>query len=79
MAGARDVLAVIYLTYLLTRAEILDAPRSHLLQWRFFQRLLSCPFCTGLWAAVIVTLTPPRLRDILGLAGANLIFWNNKE
>ena len=81
--GGLDViagtLATIYATYILTRSEIFDGPRSLLLNLRFFQRLLSCQFCTGMWAAVIVLLMPRCVRKALALAGGNFVFYRLTE
>lgn len=69
-------LATIYLTYLACYATILDEPRSYALRMPFIRSLLSCPFCTGLWAAAAVSFLPGTLVTILALAGANMIFWS---
>lgn len=69
-------LATIYLTYLACYATILDEPRSHAISVRFLRDLLSCPFCTGLWAAAIVALLPVQIVTVLALAGANFIYWS---
>lgn len=73
----RQMLATVYLTYLLTQASILDKPRERVLAYTFMQELLGCPLCTGFWAAILVQLLPRWVVNTLALAGGNLIVWKS--
>lgn len=76
---SRVALATVYLTYVLTQGSILDYPRQHVLRYTFMRRLLNCPLCTGLWAAIIVSYAPLRFQEILAAAGVNLIVWSRHD
>lgn len=74
-----NTLSVIYISYLLCYATVFDIPRSYLMRYRPLRELLSCPLCVGFWSALLVFLCPQHVTKILGVAGANLIYWSYSE
>lgn len=75
-----DALATHRLVRLIVQDEITAALRTSLIGWSLkngytkFRYLLTCPFCVGPYAAVVVLLLRrSRARDVLALAGASAL------
>lgn len=49
-----DLLVLAGATFLLRSSRITEPIRQWLKRWSFFDRLLSCAFCTGIWVGAAV-------------------------
>lgn len=47
------------LVQLITKSEIFELPRRILSKWSWFERLLSCGYCTSVWVAMGLILVAP--------------------
>jgi hypothetical protein len=72
-------LATLYVVYLMTKADITTPLRSWVAdQGDFWLRLLSCPYCSALWAGLFtyaLYLLHDGLATVLALAGAVQLLW----
>lgn len=53
-------------TFLIVHASIFDIPRSWLLRLgRFAEEMLACPFCTGFWVSLVISVLV-SMPEVLG-------------